>query len=225
GNAFKYAAPIANSLGIDIEELSASIGIMTNAGLEGGQAGTTLRQAFSRLTKPTNEAETAMENLGFSAVDSNGNFKDLTTIVGELNSSMDGMTEAQKMAALSTIFGTEAASGMNILLAAGQEELAGLTAELENSEGASADAATQMKDNLNGALENLTGAIESATISMMSKLTPFLQDLASWATGIVDQFNGLSEGTQTLIAFGTLGIAALGPLLTILGVMTMGIGG
>lgn len=225
GQAFKYAAPIANSLGISIEELSASVGILTDAGLEGGQAGTTLRTALTRLTKPTNEAETAMENLGFSAVDSNGNFKDLTTIVGELNSSMDGMTEAQKMATLSTIFGTEAASGMNLLLAASQEELAGLTTELKNAEGASAEAAAAMKDNLAGDIENFTGAIESATISLVTKLDPLFREIVQFATGVVESFANLDDGTQTLIAFGALGIAALGPLLTILGVMTMGIGG
>ncbi|MGE7365196.1 phage tail tape measure protein [Desemzia incerta] len=225
GEAFKYSAPLASSLGISMEELSAATGLMVDAGLGGGQAGTTLRQALISLTKPTAKSANLMADLGFSAVDAQGNFKSLEQIVAELNGSMKGMTEAQKLSALATIFGTEAASGMNILLSAGQEELAGLTKELENSEGASAEAAKAMKDNLNGVLDNLGGAIESATISVMSKLTPFIADVASFVTEMVEKFNNLSDGAQTMIGVGALIVAALGPVLTILGVMTMGIGG
>lgn len=225
GEAFKYSAPLASSLGISMEELSAATGLMVDAGLGGGQAGTTLRQALISLTKPTAKSANLMADLGFSAVDAQGNFKSLEQIVAELNGSMKGMTEAQKLSALATIFGTEAASGMNILLSAGQEELAGLTKELENSEGASAEAAKAMKDNLNGVLDNLGGAIESATISIMSKLTPFIADVASFVTEMVEKFNNLSDGAQTMIGVGALIVAALGPVLTILGVMTMGIGG
>lgn len=223
--AFKYAAPAANSLGISIEELSAATGLMVNAGMEGSQAGTTLRMAFNRLAAPTKEATETMAALGFSAVDANGNFKPLTQIVGELNTAMAGMTETQKLATLSTIFGTEAASGMLILLQAGQEELAGLTSELQNSAGASAAAAEQMKAGIGGALENLSGAIESATISVMNQLKPFIIQAAQYITGLVEKFNSLDDGTKKIIAIAA-GIAALaGPLLTVIGVMSIGLGG
>ncbi|MGR6115022.1 phage tail tape measure protein [Aeribacillus composti] len=225
GYAFKYAAPAAANLGISMEELSAATGIMVNAGMAGEQAGTTLRMAFNRLASPTKEASKTMEELGFSALDANGNFKPLNQIVGELNKSMAGMTEAQKLAALSTIFGTEAASGMLILLNAGQQELQGLTKELENSAGASAEAAAQMKAGIGGALENLSGAIESATISVMSQLTPLITDIAKWITSMIEKFNGLDDGTKRFIAMAFGIIAAAGPLLTIFGVMTVGIGG
>lgn len=225
GYAFKYAAPVASSLGISMEELAAATGIMTNAGLEGSQAGTTLRMAMGRLISPTKEGAAALESLGVSAIDADGNFKPLNEIMGELEKGMNGMTDAQKQAALSTIFGTEAASGMAIMLSAGQEELKKLTAELENSGGASAEAAEQMKAGIGGALENLSGAIESLTIGLMSQLTPMLADLAGKVTGIIDKFNGMSESTKKIIAFGILAVAALGPLLTLFGFMTIGIGG
>ena len=222
--ALKYAGPSASALGISIEELTAATGFMVDAGMAGGQAGTTLRMAFSRLVDPTDEAAMKMEQLGFSATDADGNFKPLNQIVGELSTSMEGMTEAQKLSTLSTIFGTEAASGMMILLQAGQEELQGMTKELENSAGASAEAAAQMKDNLTGSLDELSGSIESATISVMSQLTPMIREIAERVTGLVNAFNELPDGTKKLIAM-TAGIAAVaGPVLTVLGVMIIGVG-
>ena len=222
--ALKYAGPSASALGISIEELTAATGFMVDAGMAGGQAGTTLRMAFSRLVDPTDEAAMKMEQLGFSATDADGNFKPLNQIVGELSTSMEGMTEAQKLSTLSTIFGTEAASGMMILLQAGQEEPQGMTKELENSAGASAEAAAQMKDNLTGSLDELSGSIESATISVMSQLTPMIREIAERVTGLVNAFNELPDGTKKLIAM-TAGIAAVaGPVLTVLGVMIMGVG-
>ena len=81
--ALKYAGPSASALGISIEELTAATGFMVDAGMAGGQAGTTLRMAFGRLVDPTDEAAMKMEQLGFSATDVDGNFKPLNQIVGE----------------------------------------------------------------------------------------------------------------------------------------------
>lgn len=222
--AFKYAAAPAASLGISIEELSAVTGLMVNAGLDGSQAGTTLRMALIRLAKPTEESSQTMERLGFEVLDAQGNFKPLNEIIGDLSKSMEGLTEVQKLAYLSTIFGTEAATGMLILLNEGQEGLKGLTTELENSSGASALAAEQMKAGIGGALENLSGAIESATISVMSQLTPLITLIAQYITSLIEKFNGLDEGTKKIIALAVGFVAAAGPALTILGLMTMAIG-
>lgn len=223
--AFKYAAAPAASLGISIEELSAATGIMVNAGLDGSQAGTSLRMSLIRLAKPTEESSKTMEKLGFDVLDAKGNFKPLNEIIGELTKSMDGMTEAQKLANLATIFGTEAATGMLILMNEGQDGIKGLTTELENSSGASAEAAAQMKAGIGGALENLSGAVESATISVMSQLTPLISDIARWTTEIVEKFNSLDDGTKKMIAMAVGILAASGPVLTILGLLIMGLGG
>lgn len=224
GYAFKYAAPVANDLGISLEELAASTGIMVNAGLAGSQAGTTLRTAMLRLVKPSDAAAATMEKLNFTAVDSNGKFKDISTIVQDLSKSMKGMTDVQKEAALAQIFGTEAASGMAVLMREGASGIREMTKELENSDGASAKAAAAMKNTLSGALENLSGSIESVSISLASRLTPLIQDVAKKVADFVDTFTNLDDGLQNLIAFGALGAAAIGPLLTVFGFATMGIG-
>ncbi|MBC2174733.1 phage tail tape measure protein [Listeria booriae] len=223
GYSFKYAAPVANDLGISLEELAASTGFMVDAGLAGSQAGTTLRMAMLRLVNPPKSAAEAMAALNFEATDSQGNFKSVAQIVEDLGKSMQGMTDVQKEAALAQIFGTEAASGMAILMREGAGSIREMTKELENSDGASAKAAAAMKDNLTGSIENLTGAIESATISIASRLTPMIQAVAEKVTTLVEKFSNLPDGLQNIIAFGALGAAALGPLITIFGFLGMGV--
>ena len=96
GEAMKYVAPLARAAGISFEETAAAIGIMANAGIKGSQAGTTLRGAISRLSKPTDDMRDAMEELGISFYDSNGKMKSLSEQVGMLEGAFGGMTDEQK---------------------------------------------------------------------------------------------------------------------------------
>ncbi|MCP1124559.1 phage tail tape measure protein [Bacillus sp. 3103sda1] len=222
--ALKYAGPPAASLGISLEELAASIGIMTNAGMEGEQAGTTLRTALLRLIDPPKEASTELKKLGVTATDSNGKFVGLESIVEQLSKGMNGMTDAQKAAALSTIFGTEAVSGMLSLISAGPKEIDEMTKSLENSAGASAEAAKQMKDNLAGAVDEMSGAIETAKIKFTEGLTPALEGAAKVITDLVQKWNNLDEGTQEVIATSAALATALLGVTAVVGVLTLGIG-
>ena len=52
----KYIAPLARAANLpSLEETAAAIGIMANAGVNGSQAGTSLKSALSRLSKPTKD--------------------------------------------------------------------------------------------------------------------------------------------------------------------------
>jgi TP901 family phage tail tape measure protein len=219
--AFKYAAPVASQLGISIEELASATGIMADAGIKGEQAGTTLRAALLRLVDPPREASNQLKALGVNVKDQNDNFKSLQQIIGELGQSMEGMTETQKAAALSTIFGTEALSGMMVLLNAGPDAIGEFTTALENSEGAAAKTAKQMKEGIGGAWERMKGSIESAAISIGYVLVPAVTKLANGIAKLVNWFNGLSDGTKKYLVYGaalSAGLAVmLGFILIILG--------
>jgi TP901 family phage tail tape measure protein len=215
--ALKYAGPPAAALGVSLEELSASIGIMTDAGMKGEQAGTTLRGALLSLLNPSEKNSKLMESLGIAVTDAKGNFVGLSGLIENISASMDGMTQTQKAANLASIVGTEAVSGMLSLMAAGPEQIDKMTKSLENSGGASAKTAALMKDNLKGAMDELSGAAETASISIGTALTPIIRTLAEWLGGLVNAFNSLSPGMQSFIAIGALVATAfsllLGPVL------------
>lgn len=223
--AFKYAATPAAQLGISMEELAAATGIMTSAGLKGEQAGTTLRASLLRLVDPPRAAANQMRDLGFTATNADGSFKSLETIVGELSKSMDGMTDSQKAAALSTIFGTESVSGMMALIAKGPAELGKFSDALENSGGASQKAADQMKAGIGGALENLQGAFESVLITIGDQLVPVVQFLANALSGLLQWFNGLNDGVKQFLVIGTAIVGVLALVGAGFGALLMFVGG
>lgn len=222
--AFKYAAPVANSLGISLEQLAAATGIMADNGMKGEQAGTTLRAALLRLTDPSKEAKAMMDELGLSVTDASGKFLPFDQIIGQLATSTANMTDAQKAQALSTIFGTEAMTGMLSLIEAGPEKFRALTTELQNSSGASAAAAATMKDNLAGSMEELGGAVETLQISLGSALSPAIRAVADALTGVVNWFNQLSPETQRFIAIGAALVAGLLTLVGVVGFLTAALG-
>lgn len=228
---FKYAAPVAKSLGISLEELAAATEIMANNGIRGEQAGTTLRGALIRLSDPPKEAREALAELGIQVTDSQGRMLPFGDIIGQLSEKTKNMSNAQKLAALSTIFGTEAASGMLTVIEAGPQKLDSLTKSLQNSSGASKEAAEKMKNNLKGALEELGGAIETAQISIGDALAPAIRVVAEAIQGLFNAFNSLPTGMQRFIAIGAaisavlLGIvASIGIVLSIIGTAMQGFG-
>ena len=202
GEAMKYVAPLARAAGISLEETAAAIGIMANAGIQGSQAGTTLRGALSRLSKPTADMQEAMGELGVSFYDSEGKMLSLTDQVGMLQDAMEGMTDEQKNNYLVTLYGQEALSGMLALINEGPERLSDLTEAYEVCDGAAQKAATTMQDNLKGAVEALSGSAETLGIVFYDSVSGSLKDAVEVVNesvdNITDAFNngGINEAVS-----------------------------
>ncbi|MEB8101058.1 phage tail tape measure protein [Staphylococcus xylosus] len=224
GEALKYAGTPAHSLGVTMEDTSAAIEVMSNSGLKGEQAGTVLRASFIRLAKPTGEAAKKMKEMGIHLSDSKGKFVGMGSLIGQFKSNLQGMTKEQKLATVSQIVGTEAASGFLSLIDAGPTKINKYSKSLKNSDGASKKAADQMKKNLKGALEQLGGAFESLGIQIGKDLTPMIQAGAKGLQRFVEGFSGL-PGWVRKGAIG-LGIfaAATGPVLIATGLVIGAIG-
>lgn len=192
GEAMKYIAPVANAMGLSLEEVAASIGFLSDAGIKGSQAGTTLRSAFTRLAKPTEDMLEVMDSLNLSFYDTDGKMKSISNIVGMLNTEMAGLTDAEKQNALVTLFGQEALSGMMVLMEAGPEKIAELTKSLEECDGAASKMSQTRLDNLAGDIEELGGAMETLQLDVMEKLNPYLRGAVQWLTGKI-------PGVQTML--------------------------
>lgn len=213
--AMKYAGPVAGALGISIEETAAAIGIMSNAGIKGSQAGTTLRSALSRLAAPTSEAKKLMNDLGINVFDANGKMLPMSETIPILQKAFSGLTDQQKQQAIETLFGKTAMSGMLALINSAPGEFDSLTTSLENSTGAAKEMADIMNSGLAGAIEELKGSLETAGI----RIGEILSEMAIKAVGaiqsIVDGFNGLSPAAQEMVVKIGLVAAAIGPMLLI----------
>lgn len=224
GYAMKYVAPVAQSVGWSLEEVTTAIGVMADAGIKGEQAGTTLRGALTRLMKPTDDMYVAMKDLGISFYDAQGKMKPLSTIVDELQKSTKGLTDEQRDNHLATIFGTEALSGMKVLLASSKEELDSMTDGLKNADGAAKKMADTMLDNTKGSIEEMNGSLETAGITIQKQLAPWITKGAKKVTELANQFAELDESTQgTILTMGGIA-AASGPAIKGLSGITGGIG-
>lgn len=217
GEAMKYIAPIANTMGLKIEEVAAAIGIMSDAGIKGSQAGTTLRGALTRLTKPTDKMIKVMKNLGISFYDNEGKMKSLTEIISMLENATKGLTDEQKQNALTTLFGTESLSGMVALINRGSGDLDEMTKSFQNCDGAAQNMANTMLNNTSGSIEEMMGALESLAIKVQQMLAPYITEAANKIQELINKFMELPESTQkTILAI--VGIATIaGPLLIIIG--------
>ncbi|WP_253907706.1 phage tail tape measure protein [Bacillus sp. WMMC1349] len=198
--ALKYAAGPAAQLGISLEELSAATGIMVDAGLDGSQAGTTLRASLLRLVKPPKQAANTLKELGVTTTDQHGNFRSLQDIIGQLQKGMVGMSNSQKAAALSTIFGTESVTGMMAVVSKGPDALGKFTKELENSGGSAAKTAKQMQEGIGGSLKRLASALDVFATKIGDQLAPYVAAAADKVAELTNWFNNLSDRTKKFVA-------------------------
>ena len=225
GEAMKYVAPVAASMGLSLEEVTAAIGIMANAGIKGSEAGTSLRGSMVRLAKPSDAAAMAMKNMGFNAFDAQGKMLPLNEIIARLQKSTAKMSDEQKANAIATIFGTESLSGMLTLIKAGPDELNALTKSLKNSDGAAKDMASTMQDNAKSSIEQMFGSLESAGIKLEQSFAPVIRDVAKSVGDLADKFAALSPETQNAIVKAVGLAVAGGATLKVVGGLASGVGG
>jgi TP901 family phage tail tape measure protein len=225
GEAMKYIAPVAHSMGLSLEEVTAAIGEMANSGIKGSQAGTTLRSALTRLASPSKEAAGMMKQLGFNAFDSQGKLKPLATILGDLQKSTSKLTDQKKEDAIATIFGQEAMSGMMVLMQGGTQALDDLTNSYKSADGAANDMAKTMQDNAKSAIEQMGGSIETAAIKLEEAAAPAITNIANEVQDMANRFADLPEPVQESIIKAALFAAAIGPIAKTVGTITTGIGG
>lgn len=159
GDAMSTAAPVATAMGISIEDTTAAIGALSDAGLQGARAGTALRGVFASLAKPTEQAEQALGRMGLSADLINPELSDLATVLGRLGDAGLGTADAM------TIFGREAASGA-LVLAASAARVGEFGDELREAEGEARRMAETMQDNLQGDMRQLRSVVEELALAV-----------------------------------------------------------
>ena len=210
--ALSQCAAQAKLSGWSIQDTTAALALFADHGIKGSDAGTSLKTMLQRLAAPTDESARAMEELGLSAYDAEGRFKPMAQIAQEMKDRLGGLSEAQRNAALQTIFGSDASRAAQILMESGADGLAKYTEATNDSTAAETMAAAQ-KGSLSWALEELSGSVETLAIRFGDKLAPFVERAAGALSAAADAFSNLDDGTQTAIAAGAAFLALLGPVL------------
>lgn len=217
GDAYKNCAANLHAAGQDVETVTSLLEAMANQGTKGGEAGTSLAAIMRDITQKMDDGAIKIGDTTVAVQDAQGNFRDLTDVLKDVETATDGMGSAEKAAALSATFTSDSTKGLNQIFTEGVDTVAGYEEALKNAGGTAEEQADTKLDNLNGQMTLLGSAIEGAAISVGETLIPTISDLVNWINGLVDKFNGLNEDQKQMIVMIGLVVAAIGPGLIIVG--------
>lgn len=193
GEAMKFVGPVAAALDVSMSDAAAAIGVLSDAGIQGGMAGTSLRRILSSLISPTGEAAKAIADLGLSVDDLNPKTNSLTSIVNRLADA--GLDAGQAM----TIAGERGGPAL-LALTAQASNLNVLTDSLTNVGGEAARMANTMRDNLGGDIETLKSTVSGLILSLGDAgLTAILRGVIQVATTVISVFTHVTNIVGGLI--------------------------
>lgn len=192
--ALKYASAPAAALGMDLAQVSAAIGAMVDSGIDGSSAGTSLRAALLALNNPAKTQAKMMDKLGISVTDAAGEAKTLVDIVRNVEDATRSMTDADKLATIAKLTGTEAASGFLALMNRGPDELAKMTDALRDSDGLAQATADEMNKGVGALIKGIKSQLEAFGFQVGKGLEPISLRLLEMIKGI--DFNPLIEAAS-----------------------------
>lgn len=169
GYTFKYVAPLAGTLGFNIEDTALAIGLMANSGIKAEKAGTALRSMFTRMAAPTKESSSAMAELGFSMTDSTGKVKSLRSIMKELRKDFKGLSKMDQTRLAKQLAGEDAISGFLAIMNANESDWKKLETAIDHSQGAAKNMENISTSNLWGSIKGLQSAWEAVQLGIMSQ--------------------------------------------------------
>jgi TP901 family phage tail tape measure protein len=206
------AGSVFASNGQSVTDLTAALGLLGNAGIKGSDAGTSLKTMMMRLAAPTDDASAAMTRLGIETYNADGSMRPFSDIVGNLATATAGLSDEERNAAMSMIFGADAIRAATILSAKGVTGFAQMTGAV-SQQGAAADVANARMKGMSGAIEYLKGFIDSFLIGAA---LPFLDTLGGIVRSVADAVTAFGALPQPVInaglAFGAV-LAAAGPVM------------
>lgn len=172
-----------------VQELEIALTAMANAGVKGNEAGTHMRNMLLKLSSPTDKGAAAFEKLGVSVFDAGGQMRSLQDIFSDLSKGMDGITQEEKLQAISDIFNTRDIAAAEALLAAVDQDWNAIGESILDAKGSAQQMADTQLDNLAGDITLFKSALEGARIIVSDDLVPSLREFVHLGT------SGLSEIT------------------------------
>ena len=224
GETFKYCAPIAGALGFSAEDVAEAIGLMANAGIKSTQAGTALRTIMNNLSGEVKITGAALGEVTIATTNADGSMRDLSDILADCRGAFSQLSESERAQAAEALVGKNAMSGFLALMNAAPEDIQKLSTAIDNCDGTAAQMAETMQDNLAGQLTILKSQLEELAISFGEMLMPAIRAIVSKIQAFVDKLNGMSESQRKAILTIGLIVAALGPLLVIIGTLISKVG-
>lgn len=216
GTALSSSSATAKSYGQNMDSVTLSLLRLAEQNITGEEAATALNRAMMDLYTPTSTAKKALDELGVSVYDAQGNARDFNDVVDELNGKLSGMSEEERNAYKNTIFTTYGLQAFNKMTVSSTEKVNDFKEGLKDANDSALKQAQTQLDNLKGDITLFKSALEGAGIVISNVLIPNIRNFIQWLTNLVTKFNELSEEQQNFIVKVGIVVAAIGPVLLIL---------
>lgn len=217
GEGLLVAGGQASLANLSFTDTFTALGILGDNGISASEGGTMLRNTLKNLYTPTSDAAKALEELGVETANSDGTLRSFQDVLKDLSSSLDGLTEEDRITAMSRIFDTRTISGANALLKDCGDRWDELAEKIDNADGAAEQMAETQLDNLPGQLTILKSALEEAAIAFGQVLLPVIKDVIKFIQKIVDWINSLTDTQKDAIVKIAELAAIFGPVLLVVG--------
>lgn len=194
GEAFSGSAATAKNYGQAADSVTLSLLRLAEQNVTGSEASTALNRAMADLYTPTDDASKALDQLGVSAYEANGDAKDFNDLVDELNGSLQGMTAEQKNNALATIFTTQGLQAFNKMTASSDATVQKFWKGIQDSSGSAAQQAATQLDNLKGDITLLSSATEGLELGFYNTFSGTIRGAIK---GITSEVSGLAEAMES----------------------------
>lgn len=185
GEAYKNCAANLNAAGQDVETVTSLLEGMANQGYKGSEAGTALAAIMRDITNAMDKGQIKIGDTSVAVMDAEGNFRDLTDILTEVEAATNGMGDAERAVALSSTFTADSTKGLNLILNEGMENIAGYEESLRGASGAAEEMAATMNDNLTGDLAQMNSAWEELGLKIYERFEGSLRSAVQFVTGSV----------------------------------------
>lgn len=185
GEAYRNSAANLHAAGQDVETTTSLLEAMANQGYKGSEAGTALAATMRDITQKMEDGSIKIGDTSVAVQDSQGNFRDLTDILTDVESATAGMGDAQKAAALGSTFTSDSIKALNMILTEGMDKVSGYETALRSASGTSEKMAGTMNDNLSGDMANMQSALEEMQLQSFEALEGPLREFVQYGTNEV----------------------------------------
>ena len=213
GEAYKNCAANLNAAGQDVETVTSLLEGMANQGYKGSEAGTAMAAIMRDITNGMKDGAIKIGETSVAVMDAQGNFRDLTDILTEVEAATNGMGDAERAVALSSTFTADSTKGLNLILNEGMDNITGYEEELRGASGSAEEMANIMNDNLSGDVAAMNSAFEELGLkiydALESKLRAGVQFITNGVIPAIEWLGGhIPEVTIAVSGLGAV-IAAM----------------
>jgi len=210
--SYKYVGSTAKQTGQSLETMNGILAILGNEGIKGSQAGTGLKNVLLKLADP--KVTEALKAIKVESVDANGNIRNLTDVVIDLQKGLSGVNQASKVSFLKKQFGEEALVPLLSLLGKTEAELRSSEKAMKNWTGTSEKMAKEMNQGLLPSFNQMKASVQILQQVFIEAMAPALTMIVNAVKGMADAFVGLPKPMQAIIANGTLVVSAIAAITT-----------